>query len=231
MTDLDHGADLRERIDVALSDVSAPAGLTETAIAGGHRLRRRRRTLTAVSGAAAAAVVVLGRVDHGRGLAQHRTPDRHRASGVTERRHHDTEPRTGRWNGSFPDLPPRLVGRTADRLLEQLEAALPAGVEVVDHELAPSATAAPGEPDVSSRLALGDPLLAHWSRRLRDHPLPAGPRGRPRIRSPPPTPPATKARPCSPRALEPQPGEVRPQSRYTDTCKEILEPTARTLAG
>jgi hypothetical protein len=57
MTDLDHGADLRERIDRAMSDLSAPEGLTPAVLTEGHRLRRRRRVLTSATGLAAAAVV------------------------------------------------------------------------------------------------------------------------------------------------------------------------------
>ena len=57
MTDLDHGADLRERFDRAMHDLSAPDGLTDAALTNGHRLRRRRRVLTASTGVAAAAAV------------------------------------------------------------------------------------------------------------------------------------------------------------------------------
>jgi len=57
MTDLDHGADLRERFDRAMHDLAAPDGLTDAALTGGHRLRRRRRVLTVSTGVAAAAAV------------------------------------------------------------------------------------------------------------------------------------------------------------------------------
>ena len=57
MTDLDHGADLRERFDRAMHDLSAPEGLTDAALTSGHRLRRRRRVLTASAGVVAAAAV------------------------------------------------------------------------------------------------------------------------------------------------------------------------------
>jgi hypothetical protein len=55
MTDLDHGADLRERFDRAMNDLSAPDGLTDAVLTDGHRLRRRRRVLTVSTGVAAAA--------------------------------------------------------------------------------------------------------------------------------------------------------------------------------
>jgi hypothetical protein len=57
MTDLDHGADLRERFDRAMHDLSAPDGLTDAALTDGHRLRRRRRVITVSTGVAAAAAV------------------------------------------------------------------------------------------------------------------------------------------------------------------------------
>jgi hypothetical protein len=57
MTDLDHGADLRERFDRAMRDLAAPEGLTAAALTEGHRLRRRRRVLTVSAGVAAAAAV------------------------------------------------------------------------------------------------------------------------------------------------------------------------------
>lgn len=57
MTDLDHGADVRERLDRAMHDLPAPAGLTDAALADGHRLRRRRRIVTVSTGVAAAAAV------------------------------------------------------------------------------------------------------------------------------------------------------------------------------
>ena len=57
MTDLHDGADLRDRIDRAMTDLHAPEGLTPAVLTEGHRLRRRRRIVTAGSGVAAAAVV------------------------------------------------------------------------------------------------------------------------------------------------------------------------------
>jgi hypothetical protein len=57
MTDLDHGADLRERFDRAMRDLDAPDGLTAAALTDGHRLRRRRRILTVSTAVAAAAAV------------------------------------------------------------------------------------------------------------------------------------------------------------------------------
>jgi hypothetical protein len=147
MTDLDHGTDLRERIDLAMSDVSAPAGLTETALEGGRRLRRRRRTLTAMSGAAAAAIVVV--VVSGLGGGSPSTGPQIATDPPASPNVDKQTPSPGSEGDSpFPDLPPGWWDAPADRLLDQLEAALPAGVEVVDHELAPS-DGAPGEPDVA----------------------------------------------------------------------------------
>jgi hypothetical protein len=57
MTDLDPGADLRQRFDRALADADAPDGLTAAALTRGHRLRRRRRLVTAGAGLATAAAV------------------------------------------------------------------------------------------------------------------------------------------------------------------------------
>lgn len=147
MTDLDHGADLRERIDLALSGVSAPAGLTETALAGGHRLRRRRRTLTVLSGAVAATVVVLVASGLGGGSPSTEGPVATEPPASPK-----ADPRTPspapEGDSPFPDLPPGWWDAPADRLLDQLEAALPDGVAVVDHQLAPS-DRAPGEPAVA----------------------------------------------------------------------------------
>ncbi len=57
MTDLDNGADLRERMDRATADLLTPDGLADAVLTDGRRLRRRRRALTAATGTAAAAVV------------------------------------------------------------------------------------------------------------------------------------------------------------------------------
>ncbi len=194
MTDLDQGADLRERIDVALSDVSAPAGLTETAIAGGHRLRRRRRTRTAVSSAAAAAVVVVlvgSSIGGGSPTTGPQIATEPPASPSVDTMTPSPGPEG---DGSFPDPPPGWWDAPADRLFEQLEAALPADVEVVDHELAPS-DRAPGEPDVSAGW-----LSATLS-------SPTGPGDFEIILYPPDDGPAPG---CGPRAA------------YTDTCRVVL---------
>ena len=193
MTDLDHGADLRERIDIAMSGVSAPAGLTETAIAGGHRLRRRRRTLTAVSGAAAAAVVVLLASSIGGGSPS--TGPQIATEPPASPNVDTMTPSPGpEGDSSSPDLPPGWWDAPADRLLEQLETALPAGVEVVDHELAPS-DRAPGEPDVS----------AGWLSATLSSPTGIG--DFEVILYPPDD--------------EPAPG-CGPRAAYTDTCKVVL---------
>lgn len=57
MTEHDNGADLRERFDHAMNDLSAPEHLTAGVLNDGRRMRRRRRILTTGGGVAAAAVV------------------------------------------------------------------------------------------------------------------------------------------------------------------------------
>lgn len=57
MTEHDNGADLRERLDYAMNDLSAPDHLTEGVLSVGRRLRRRRRIAAGGAGVAAAAAV------------------------------------------------------------------------------------------------------------------------------------------------------------------------------
>jgi len=57
MTDLDPGADLRERFDHAMNDLSAPDNLTAGVLNDGRRLRRRRRIAAGGAGVATAAAI------------------------------------------------------------------------------------------------------------------------------------------------------------------------------
>jgi hypothetical protein len=161
MTDLDHGADLRGHIDRALADLSAPDGLTTAALSDGRRLRRRRRVLTAGGGVVAAAAVttlVVATLGGGAPSSEPRFATQPSASPTP---HSDTpspgpDPSSlpsgwldgGEGNGPWPDLPEGWWDAPSDRLVEHLQGALPAGVAVTEHELAPS-DRAPGEADVS----------------------------------------------------------------------------------
>jgi hypothetical protein len=156
MTDLDTGADLRERIDRALTDLHAPDGLTEAALSGGHRLRRRRRVLAGASGLAAAAVVtaLLVVADLGGGTASTQpdvaTQPPASPSASQEPSGADTpSPGPDVTTNALPDAPEGWWDAPADRLLDQLRSALPNGVDITAHELAPK-DRAPGDPKVSA---------------------------------------------------------------------------------
>ncbi len=134
MTDLDNGADLRERFDHAMHDLSAPDNLTSAVLTDGHRLRRRRRVLTVSTGVAAAAVITALVAANLGGSAPSTGPE------VATQPPPSTEgpapdvpaPSDGPDADPFPDFPEGWWDQPADQLLENLEEALPDGVEVVD---------------------------------------------------------------------------------------------------
>lgn len=138
MTDLDHGADLRERMDAATTDLVTPAGLTDAVLSDGRRLRRRRRTLAASGGVVAAGVVAaLVAVNLGGGTATTGTdvatqPPAPPAATVTVPG--DTP---SSWNGEgdpFPEPPPGWWDAPGHLLAAQLQVALPDGVSVARSE-------------------------------------------------------------------------------------------------
>ncbi len=157
MTDLDHGADLRERFDHAMNDLSAPDGLTSAVLADGHRLRRRRRILTASTGVAAAAVITALVAANLGGSAPSTGPQvATQPPAPTPASTQDPKggglPRPGpaEWpNDPFPDLPEGWWDAPADVLLAHLRTTLPEGIEITDYDLGPT-DRAPGEPGVSA---------------------------------------------------------------------------------
>ncbi|HWM72852.1 MAG TPA: hypothetical protein VNQ53_03875 [Nocardioides sp.] len=134
MTDLDNGADLRERFDHAMNDVHAPDDLTSAVLTDGHRLRRRRRVLTASTGvAAAAAVAALVTATLGGGSPSTGPEVAIQPPAATEVPSPDTPASTdGPDADPFPDdlFPTGWWDAPADVLLAQLEATLPDGVEI-----------------------------------------------------------------------------------------------------
>ena len=154
MTDLHDGADLRERIDRALADLHAPAGMTESVLVEGHRLRRRRRVLTGGSGLAAAAIIAalvvpsLGGGTSGAGPEIATEPPAPSQAAPSPSADGQTPSHAPDGGSPFPDPPAGWWDLPADELLSQLRTALPRSVEVTDFQLAPS-DRAPGEPDVS----------------------------------------------------------------------------------
>ncbi len=138
MTDLDNGADLRERFDRAMNDVSAPEHLTAGVLNDGRRLRRRRRLLTGAGGVATAAAVaafVVAGLGSGSPSTVPGFATQPQAPKSSEK------PITGLPslapegpNGLLPEPPAGWWDAPADRLLQQLKAALPDGVEVTEHD-------------------------------------------------------------------------------------------------
>ena len=152
MTDLDPGADLRERFDHAMHDLSAPDGLTDAALTDGHRLRRRRRVLTASTGvAAAAAVAALVTASLGGG-APSTGPQV-----ATQPPHPRPEQRTSPTDAP-PDLDaPGWWSMPAPTMAQELAALLPDGMQLTDAETintdrAPG-RAAPGDGGLPDRRA------------------------------------------------------------------------------
>jgi hypothetical protein len=140
MTDLHDGADLRERIDRAMSDLSAPAGLTETALTHGRRLRRRRRIVTAGSGLAAVAVIAAlvvpalsgGGPSSGPGIAtEPPAPSEKAPSPSADGQTPSLAPEDG---SPFPELPAGWWDMPSAEMVAVLEALLPDGVRVVEAE-------------------------------------------------------------------------------------------------
>ena len=140
MTDLDPGADLRERIDLAMSDLSAPAGLTETALTDGRRLRRRRRTLTAASGLAVTAVVAAIVIPNLGGGSPRTEPDLATQPPAPSEKSPSPSadgqtPSLAPEDGSpFPELPAGWWDMPSTEMVAVLEALLPEGVSVVEAE-------------------------------------------------------------------------------------------------
>lgn len=156
MTDLDHGADLRERFDHAMNDLSAPDGLTSAVLADGHRLRRRRRVLTASTGVAAAAVITalvaanLGGSAPSTGPQVATQPPAPTPASTQDPEGGLPSPGPAEWpNDPFPDLPEGWWDAPADVLLGHLQTTLPEGIELTDYDLGPT-DGAPGEPGVSA---------------------------------------------------------------------------------
>jgi hypothetical protein len=160
MTDLDPGADLRDRMDRATADLLTPDGLAESVLSDGRRLRRRRHGLTFATGTAAAAAVAAIVIANLGGGSPSTEPDiatqPSDTAGDTPAPPKDSpSPITGEpstWNGEgnpFPEAPSGWWDAPADQLLGQLEAALPDNVTITAHELAP-ADRAPGEPSVGA---------------------------------------------------------------------------------
>jgi len=144
MTDLDNGADLRDRMDRATADLSAPDHLTVAVLSDGRRLRRRRRTLAAATGTAAAAVVAAMVVvslsggtastagDVATQPSASTTPD----SGTPSTGPDPSDLPSG-WldgEGPFLDLPEGWWDAPGHLLSAQLQAALPDGVSVQESE-------------------------------------------------------------------------------------------------
>lgn len=141
MTDLDHGADLRERFDRATADLLTPDGLADAVLADGRRLRRRRRGLTLAGGgvaAAAVAAIVLanlggGPATTGQDVADQSTPS-------------PTPPRTATATSGLPSPGADNLGAPGSErpegwwdvpstdLVDVLEGLLPSGVSVVEAE-------------------------------------------------------------------------------------------------
>jgi hypothetical protein len=137
MTDLDNGADVRERFDRAMADLSAPEHLTQAVLADGHRLRRRRRVLTAATGTAAAAGVGVGAliivsVLGGSGTSTQpgfATQPPAQTNGPST-----APPSDGPDPDPFPDFPAGWWDQPSDQLLQGLQQALPAGVTIQSSE-------------------------------------------------------------------------------------------------
>ena len=93
MTEHDNGADLRERFDHAMNDLSAPEHLTVGVLNDGRRLRRRRRILTGAGGVAtAAAVTAIVVATLGNGSTERRNRLRDRALGTEGQRERERGP-------------------------------------------------------------------------------------------------------------------------------------------
>jgi hypothetical protein len=140
MTDLDPGADLRGRLDHATTGLSAPAGLTESVLTDGRRLRRRRRILGVATGTAAAAVAAaLVAVSLGGGTTTANpgfaTEPSAPHQGSTAGAPISGEPST--WNGEgspFPEARPGWWDAPGHLLATQLQVGLPDGVSVTRSE-------------------------------------------------------------------------------------------------
>jgi hypothetical protein len=159
MTDLEHGAELRERIDRAMTDLSAPEGLTEVTLTRGHRLRRRRRVVTAASGVAAAAVVAAlvvpaldsGSTGTGPGIATDppASPSATQRSVPVAPNGQTPSPGPGEPSGSFPEQPEGWWDMPSKQMATHLEELLPDGVSVVDVDTVME-DVAPGEEPVTT---------------------------------------------------------------------------------
>jgi len=140
MTDLDNGADLRERMDHATSELSAPDHLTSVVLADGRRLRRRRRVLTVATGTAAAAVVAALVVASLGGDASTTGADVATQPTPTPTSESSASPRgetPSPWDGGgepFPEAPPGWWDAPGHLLASQLQVHLPDGVSVVRTE-------------------------------------------------------------------------------------------------
>ena len=153
MTDLDHGADLRERLDRAVTGLDAPAQLTPAVLADGRRLRRRRRLVASGAGLAATAAVTtlvvttLGSGAPSTGPAVATDPPatpqaserQHRSSGVPS-------PGADAPGTAFPDTPPGWWDMPATTMAEELSDLLPDGMRLTDAETT-NTDRAPGEPE------------------------------------------------------------------------------------
>lgn len=230
MTDLDHGADLRERFDRAVAGLSAPDHLTAAVLTDGHRLRRRRRVLTVATGTAAAAVVTAlvaaslsgGTATTGTDVATEPpsapapTPTPAPSGGVPSAG-------TGSGLGDVYEPPPGWWDAPGHLLAAQLQVALPDGVSV-----------ASSEEDAGSILATLD--------------APAGPGGFQLLLYPPD--PERGEVPEGPVTYTDGAGnehtavfatgpanrsrvQCGPQARYADSCREVLgddgEPVGRLV--
>ena len=155
MTDNDHGADLRERFDRAMSDLPAPDRLTATVLTDGHRLRRRRRLLAAGGSVAAVAVVTTlavatlggGTPSSGPQVATE-PPAQQNAETPSPGPIGSGLPSPGpdEWpSDPFPDDPAGWWSMPASTMADELAALLPEGMELTDAETT-NTDRAPGEP-------------------------------------------------------------------------------------
>lgn len=147
MTDLDNGADLRERFDHAMHDVSVPDHLTEGVLTVGRRLRRRRRIVAGGAGmvtAAAVTTVVVATLGSGAPSADTDFATQPPAPKSSERLTGLPSLAPDGPNDPFPDDPPGWWDMPAGIMATELSALLPDGMRLTDAETT-NTDRAPGE--------------------------------------------------------------------------------------
>ena len=151
MTEHDNGADLRERFDYAMNDLSAPEHLTVGVLNDGRRLRRRRRILVGAGGVATAAAVtaiVVATLGGGSTSAETDFATQPSAPKASANGNGDQSglpspgPDDVEW--TYPDRPDGWWNMPATTMAAELAELLPEGMELTDAETT-NTDRAPGE--------------------------------------------------------------------------------------